>query len=111
LEAPFGVLGLETAVGVTYTQLVRTGLLSVMEWASRWTCTPAGVLGRPPPTLAPGAAADIAVLDVTSEWRVKAAHFASRSRNTSFEGWPLVGRARWTLYEGRVVWDALQEPR
>ena len=106
LEAPFGVLGLETAVGVTYTQLVRTGRMSVMEWISRWTCTPAGVLGLAAPSLAAGAVADVVVLDTATEWRVEAARFASRSQNTSFEGWPLYGRARWTVFEGRIVWDA-----
>ncbi len=106
LEAPFGVLGLETAVGVTYTQLVRSGLMSELEWVSRWTCAPARVLGRPAPNLAVGSIADVVVLDTTTQWRVEASRFASRSRNTSLEGWPLVGRARWTLFEGRVVWDA-----
>ena len=91
--APFGVIGLETAVGVTWTLLVRGLKLPPLEWVRRWTTGPARVLGLPPPTLAPGAPADLALLDVTTPWRVESARFLSKSRNTPFEGWTLYGRA------------------
>ncbi len=92
-SAPFGVIGLETAVGVTWTLLVRGLKLSPLEWLRRWTVGPARVLGLPPPTLAPGAPADLALLDVATPWTVESARFVSKSRNTPFEGWTLYGRA------------------
>lgn len=91
--APFGVIGLETAVGVTWTLLVRQMRMTPMEWLRRWTVGPATVLGRPPPTLAPGAPADLALFDFETPWTVESARFLSKSRNTPFEGWTLYGRA------------------
>jgi dihydroorotase len=106
LTAPFGVVGLETAVGVTYTLLVKKGLMTPLDWVARWTTAPARIIGRPAPTLAPGAPADLVLLDLESEWVVNAADFASKSHNTPFDGWPLVGRAIKTFCDGRLVWSA-----
>jgi dihydroorotase len=105
LDAPFGVVGLETAVGVTYDHLVRSGRMSALEWVRRWTTGPAAVLGRPSPGLAPGGAANVAVIDIESEWTVDPATFQSRSRNTPFAGCRLRARPVLTLHEGRVVWE------
>jgi dihydroorotase len=107
--APFGVVGLETAVGVTYTLLVKKGLMSALDWVARWTTGPAGILGRPAPTLAKGAPADVVLLDLDSEWVVNAAKFASKSRNTPFDGWRLTGRAVMTFCGGRLVFDLKSE--
>lgn len=100
--APFGIIGLETAVGVTYTALVRSGHLDRLAWLRRWTTNPADLLGLPRPTLAPGASANIALLDLTTEWRVE--RFVSRSSNSPFLGRTLVGRAVATFLDGRPVW-------
>lgn len=104
--APFGVVGLETAIGVTYTLLVKRGLMTALDWVARWTTAPARLIGRPVPTLAPGAPADLVLLDLEHEWMVNAVEFASKSRNTPFDGWPLIGRAVKTFCEGRLVWSA-----
>ena len=100
LSAPFGVVGLETAVGVTYRALVQTGLMSVADWIRRWTIGPASVVGLPAPTLSDGARADVAILNLDARWVVRAADFVSRSRNTPFEGWELQGRATHTFCNG-----------
>lgn len=100
LQAPFGVVGLETAVGVTYTLLVKAGLMGLADWIARWTVGPARVLGLPLPSLAPGAPADLVLLDLSAEWTVRAAEFASKSRNTPFEGRVLTGRPVRTFCEG-----------
>jgi dihydroorotase len=105
--APFGIVGLETAVGVTYTVMVKSGRMGLLEWLRRWTTGPAGMLGIKPPSLAVGMPADIAILDLHSEWTVRAADFASRSRNTPFEGWRLTGRAVHTFLDGRATWRAV----
>lgn len=104
LHAPFGVVGLETAVGVTYTRLVRNGRMGLAEWIRRWTVEPARVLGRPEPFLRPGQPADLVLLDLENEWVVRADAFASRSRNTPFDGWRLAGRAMCTICAGRISW-------
>lgn len=104
LDAPFGVVGLETAVGVTYTQLVKSGLMSLSDWVERWTLGPARILGLNEPTLKPGTIADVVVLDLKTEWVVRSDAFLSRSRNTPFEGAVLTGRAVRTLLGGKTVW-------
>ncbi len=105
LAAPCGVIGMETAVGVTYTVMVRRCHMPLMEWVRRWTTGPARLLGLPAPTLAPGAVADVTVLDIDAEWPVDPAAFASKSRNTPFDGWLLWGRAVCTIRDGAAVWE------
>lgn len=105
--APFGVVGLETAVGATYSGLVRRGLLDVVTWVRRWTSGPAEILGLPTPTLRPGAPADLVVLDLHSEWTVHAHRFISLGRNTPFEGCSLVGRAVMTVLGGKMLAEAV----
>ena len=106
LTAPFGVVGLETAIGVTYTLLVKKGLMRPLDWVSRWTLAPARILGQSVPTLATGAPADLVLLDLESEYTVHAGDFASKSHNTPFDGWPLTGRAVMTFCDGRLVFDS-----
>ena len=103
--APFGVLGLETAIGVTYTHLVRTGTMGVLEWVRRWTVEPARILGLPAPSLGDGSPADLVLLDLENEWIVRSSDFASKSRNTPFESWRLHGRAVMTFCSGKLVYD------
>lgn len=105
LRAPFGIVGLETAVGVTFTELVVTGLMDLGTWIHRWTTGPARVLGLPDPSLKPGTPASIALLDLGSKWTVCAQKFMSKSRNTPFEGRELTGRAIRTIYCGKTVWQ------
>lgn len=104
-KGPFGIVGLETAIGITYSALVQNGIMDPMTWVRRWTSGPAAVLGLPPPTLADGAPADVVLMDLASTWTVRAAAFATKSRNTPFEGWHLAGRAVMTVCGGRIVWQ------
>jgi len=104
LEAPFGIVGLETAVGVTYPLLTGPGRMSLREWAARWTIGPARLLGFPVPSLNPGQPADVAILDLVSEWTVNPDDFLSRSRNSPFIGRTLKGRAVYTLLDGMPTW-------
>jgi dihydroorotase len=105
-RAPFGIVGLETAIGVTYTTLVRSGRMDRMTWLRRWTTGPARILDLPPPSLAPGAPADFCLLDLASEWIVDPQEFRSRSTNSPFLGRRLTGRAVATCFEGRWVHGA-----
>lgn len=104
LKAPFGIVGLETAVGITWTHLVRTGKMQPLDWLRRWTMEPARIIHRPAPSLAPGSVADLALLDVTSPWVVQPNDFATKSHNTPFAGRTLCGHAVATWLEGRLVW-------
>lgn len=106
LKGPFGLVGLETAVGITWSELVEKGLLTPLDWLVRWTVNPARVLGRPDPTLAPGAPADVVMLEVNQPWTVDRDHLVSKSKNTPFHGRTLRGRAVTTLLAGRLVWEA-----
>ncbi len=105
LQAPFGIIGLETAVGVTYTELVVSGLMDLGAWIHRWTTGPARVLGLPDPGLKPGAPADVTILDLNKTWTVRSREFLSKSRNTPFEGRKLAGRAVRTICRGRTTWQ------
>jgi dihydroorotase len=107
IKAPFGVIGLETAVGVTYTILVKTAKMNEIEWLRKWTTGPCKIIGINPPSLAPGSPADITMLDLDTPWKVDASSFLSKSRNTPFEGKTLVGRALLTMLGGRTTWSGI----
>ncbi len=102
-QAPFGILGLETAFAVGYTHLVQAGHIGLNDLIRLMSCAPASILGLPGGTLKPGAPADISVFDLTEHWTVRPELFRSKSRNTPFAGWDLSGRCRYTLVGGRRI--------
>jgi dihydroorotase len=104
-RAPFGVIGLETAVGLIVDRLVRPGTLSLEQMAQLFALHPARILGLERGTLAEGAAADITVIDPEQEWEIRSSEFLSRSRNTPFEGWRLCGGPAMTVVNGQIAWS------
>lgn len=102
-KAAFGVIGLETAVGVTWRVMVAEEGMSVADWVARWTLGPAALLRRPAPTLAVGSLADLVLLDARTPWQVNPDTFRSLSRNTPFAGWTLPARAVMTICQGRTT--------
>ena len=104
-RAAFGIVGLETAVGLMLDRLVRPGAQPLATLISRLSRDPARLLGLPGGSLAPGAPADVTILDPAAEWTVDPARFASRSRNTPFGGWAVTGRPWKTIVGGGVVWE------
>jgi len=104
-RAAFGIVGLETAVGLMLDRLVRPGTLPLATLISRLSRDPARLLGLPGGHLAPGAPADLTILDPAAEWTVDPARFQSRSRNTPFSGWPVTGRPWKTIVGGGVVFE------
>jgi dihydroorotase len=106
-DAPFGIVGLETAFAVLYTDLVLGGALPLATLVRRLSADPARVMGLEKPRIRPGARADLAAFDTESEWIVDPARFRSRSRNTPFAGWRLHGRPVYTIVGGRVAYDGL----
>ena len=103
-DAPNGIVGLETAVGLDYTELVETGLIDLATMVERMSCAPARALSLPGGTLREGAPADVTLLDPLREWTVDPASFQSLSRNTPFAGRALRCRALRTVVGGRTVW-------
>ncbi len=99
-----GVVGLETALGLTLG-LVREGVLSLQRAISLLTDGPAKAFGLPGGHLAPGAPADMVVVEQDTEWTVDSARFFSRSRNTPFHGRRLTGRVAQTWVGGRLVFE------
>ncbi|HKW41523.1 MAG TPA: dihydroorotase [Gemmatimonadales bacterium] len=104
-DAPFGIIGLETAFGVAHTELVVGGVLTLPELLHRMSTAAAAAFHLPGGTLAPGAVADVVVLDIAARWSVEAAKFFSKSRNTPFGGRALTGQPELTIVGGNVAHD------
>ena len=102
-EAPFGIVGLETAVGLCLDRLVGKGRLDLSRLVDLLSCRAAATMGLEGGTLAVGSLADVTVLDLEAEWHVDPEAFESRSRNTPFAGWSGKGKAVLTIVGGRRV--------
>jgi len=101
-RAPFGILGLETAIGLAVTRLVAPGRIDWLRLIDAMSTAPARILGVPRGTLRPGAVADITIIDPDATWEVDVAALRSKSVNSPFHGWTLRGRAAATIVAGRV---------
>jgi dihydroorotase len=105
-DAPNGILGLETALGLAIVELVESGLLALPDLLNRMSTAPARIFNLPGGTLAVGAPADVLVFDPMARWTVDPGRFHSKSRNTPFGARQLTGRAEATIVRGRVVFQA-----
>jgi dihydroorotase len=99
-RAPFGIVGLETAVPLSLDRLVHTGLIRLPRLVELLSVNPARILGVSGGTLSPGAAADVTILAPDLRVRVEAAKLRSRSKNTPFDGWELRGGVAATIVGG-----------
>jgi dihydroorotase len=104
-RAPFGILGLETALGLVATQLIHAGHLDWPTALQKMTINPARILGIDKGTLRIGADADVTIIDPDVEWTVDPDFFYSKSVNTPFAGWKLRGRAETVIVGGRVKFE------
>jgi dihydroorotase len=100
-QAPFGIVGLETSLGLVITQLIKPGHLDWPSAIAKMTVNPARILGIDKGTLRIGADADITIIDPDVRWKVDTAEFRSKSTNTPFAGWELTGRAEMVIVGGR----------
>ncbi|HNX50649.1 MAG TPA: dihydroorotase [Thermoanaerobaculaceae bacterium] len=103
--APFGMVGLETAIPVTYNLLVVKHKLPLRLFVQLWSCGPARLFKLPGGTLKPGSVADITLLDLDKTAVVNPERFKSMSRNTPFGGLRLKGWPAATIVGGRLVWQ------
>jgi dihydroorotase len=104
-DAPNGIIGLETALAVNITWLVKSGIIDVATLVDRMSCAPAKVFGLPGGSLARGAPADVTVFDPGAEWRVDPATFLTKGRNTPYAGMQLTGRVLHTIVDGRLAYS------
>ena len=109
-EAPFGIVGLETALPLTFG-LVDEGVLSLEAAVSKLTSQPAKAFGLSKGTLAVGADADVVLVDPQAQWEIDPSRFRSRSRNTPFAGWKVKGQVTTTIVNGRLVFELIPAGR
>ncbi len=102
-HAPFGIIGLETAFCLSFTELVAKGVLTIPQLISKFTAGPADILGMSDYSLAPGRPADITVVDPEAKWTIDKEKFFSKSRNTPFDGYEVQGQVVMTIVDGKVV--------
>ena len=105
-KAPFGIVGLETSVALTITELVRTGILTPLQMAEKMSGNPARLLHlQDRGSLVPGKAADVTIIRPDEEWVIDPARFFSRGRNTPFGGKTVYGRVKTTICGGEIVYQ------
>ena len=107
-EAPFGIIGLESAVGVGLSKLVHAGVLTIVQYVEKMSYAPARILRLPQGTLKEGSDADLTILDLQKEWTIDAMKFQSKGRNCPFDGWKVKGVPWMTVVAGKIV---MQEGR
>jgi dihydroorotase len=104
--APFGIVGLETALALTITELVEPGVISLEQAVRLLTNAPAGILKLRAGFISEGGAADVTIFDPKAEWTVDPRKFLSLSRNTPFAGRVVRGLVKTTICNGQVVYQA-----
>lgn len=104
LKAPNGVVGLETSLAATLTQLYHGGKCSIMDIARFMSQNPRKVLGLPEVSITEGAAAELCIFDPEEEWTVDPEKLHSKSKNTVFNGERFRGRVKYTICNGKIVY-------
>mgnify|MGYP004449095277 CR=1 FL=1 len=105
-KAPFGIVGLETAVALTLSELVHSGILTPLQMAEKMSGNPSRILGlEEDGTLSEGTPADVTIVDPDAEYRIDAERFVSKGRNTPFHGRKVRGRVKCTICGGRIVYQ------
>jgi dihydroorotase len=105
-KCPFGILGLETAIGISLAELVHPAKISVVRMVEMFTTGPARILNLNRGTLASGAPADVTIFSTDREWTYDVNKSASRSRNSPFDGKTFKGGPVATIVRGEIVWQA-----
>ncbi len=103
LYAPFGIVGLETAIGLSIKELVVPGIISIVQLIQKLSTNPRTILHLPAVTIAEGEYANLTLLDPAKEWIVDVGSFKSKSKNSPFHGWKLTGKAVGIVNHGRIV--------
>jgi len=109
-EAAFGIVGLETSAALTYTELVRPGILSIMDMAAKMSYHPAKILGlEDKGAVSEGKIADLMIFDPEKKYCIDKNTFVSKGKNTQFDGFEVYGEVRYTFVDGKQVYQSLPE--
>lgn len=103
-KAPFGIVGLETSVALTITNLVKPGHITPLQMAAKMSYNPAKVLRIDKGTLSEGSVADVTIISPNEEWIINPDEFSSKGKNTPFGGKKVSGKVKYTILEGRIVY-------
>jgi dihydroorotase len=98
-----GIVGFETALGLSITHLVKTGVLTLNEMLRKMTCNPAAILGLNKGRLAAGKPADIVIFNPDEEYTVEVSSFQSKGKNSPYDGWTLYGKPEYTIVNGEII--------
>lgn len=104
-DAPSGMVGLETSLGLTLTQLYHRGKFTISEIVKLMSTNPAKILGIPKGTLAPGNKADIVIFDPNAVWTVDRLAFRSKGKNSPYSGMQLQGKVKYTIVDGAIQYQ------
>ncbi|MEW6621161.1 MAG: dihydroorotase [bacterium] len=105
-QAPFGIIGLETTLGLVLTYLVKPGILTLKQAIEKMTILPAKIFGLAEAgfgSLTPNISTDITIIDLEKKWKVDVDKFYSKGRNCPFNGWELQGKATTVIVKGQVI--------
>ena len=103
--SPFGIVGLETSASLTYTELVKPGVITEMQMAAYMSSNPARILGMDNlGDISVGKSADITIFNPDMEYEIQAADFVGKSKNMPYEGRKVCGEVVTTIFDGRVVY-------
>ncbi|MBI4721494.1 MAG: dihydroorotase [Candidatus Stahlbacteria bacterium] len=105
-EAEFGMIGLETTIGIVLNSLVATKKMSLIDVISKLTINPARIFNLCAGALKVGSPADITIIDLNQEWVVDVNKFKSKSRNSPFQGWKLKGKVVMTIVGGKIIYPS-----
>ncbi len=105
VEAPFGIVGLETALPITYTELVRTGIISISKLVEKMSLNPARILGLDKGCIGEGKTADIVIVDPNEEYKIDKNKFYSKGSNTPFHERRVYGRIKYTIVSGTIKYE------
>ena len=104
-KAPFGIVGLETAACLTHNELVLGGVLTPMQMAECMSYNPARIMKFDAGDIAPGKLADVVIFDPNETYTIDKNKFASKGRNTPFDGKKVTGKVKYTLCNGKIVYE------
>lgn len=104
-KAPFGIVGIETVAALTYSELVKAGILTPMQMAEKMSYNPAKVVGIDKGDIQPGKVADIVIFNPNETYKIDKNEFLSKGKNTPFHGREVTGRVWMTITDGNIVYE------
>jgi len=109
LGSPFGIVGIETVLPLTYTYLVLKDVLTPMQMVEKMSYNPARIAGIPGGDISPGHVANITIFDPAAKGQIRSEHFYSKGKSMPYEGMPVSGQVRYTIYQGKISFPLRKE--